>query len=136
MRELTRGLTRTSRLMQQMLPLLLGWLSESPDPDLGLLNVRNLASDRRRAEELTRSFRESPESARSLCLLVGTTRLAAETLQRNVDLVDRLPHAEQLRTLPKVRAGRAGPAGDRVAGRGPRPPAGAASGGRTATSSA
>ena len=101
-RELTRGLTRTSRLMQQMLPLLLGWLSESPDPDLGLLNVRNLASDRRRAEELTRSFRESPESARSLCLLVGTTRLAAETLQRDVELVDRLPHAEQLRTLPKV----------------------------------
>jgi glutamate-ammonia-ligase adenylyltransferase len=101
-RELTRGLTRTSRLMQQMLPLLLGWLSESPDPDLGLLNVRNLAGDRRRAEELTRSFRESPESARSLCLLVGTTRLAAETLQRDVELVDRLPHAEQLRTLPKV----------------------------------
>ena len=101
-RELTRGLTRTSRLMQQMLPLLLGWLSESPDPDLGLLNVRNLASDRRRAEELTRSFRESPESARNLCLLVGTTRLAAETLQRDVELVDRLPHVEQLRTLPKV----------------------------------
>jgi glutamate-ammonia-ligase adenylyltransferase len=101
-RELTRGLTRTSRLMQQMLPLLLGWLSESPDPDLGLLNVRNLASDRRRAEELTRSFRESPESARSLCLLVGTTRLAAETLQRDVELVDRLPHPELLRTLPKV----------------------------------
>ena len=36
LQELTRGLTRSSRLMQQMLPLLLGWLSESPDPDLGL----------------------------------------------------------------------------------------------------
>ena len=31
-RELTRGLTRTSRLMQQMLPLLLGWLCETPRP--------------------------------------------------------------------------------------------------------
>ena len=35
--ELTRGLTRSSRMMQQLLPLLLDWLSASPDPDLGLL---------------------------------------------------------------------------------------------------
>src|SRR5438105_4849162 len=32
LRELTRGLTRSSRLMQQLLPLLLEWLSETPDP--------------------------------------------------------------------------------------------------------
>ena len=44
LRELTKGLTRSSRLMQQMLPLLLGWLSESPDPDLGLLGLRVLAA--------------------------------------------------------------------------------------------
>ncbi|MEA2685770.1 MAG: [glutamine synthetase] adenylyltransferase / [glutamine synthetase]-adenylyl-L-tyrosine, partial [Actinomycetota bacterium] len=42
LRELTKGLTRSSRLMQQMLPLLLGWLSESPNPDLGLLGLRVL----------------------------------------------------------------------------------------------
>ncbi|HEY6416697.1 MAG TPA: hypothetical protein VIX41_10680, partial [Acidimicrobiales bacterium] len=36
-RELTRGLTRSSRMMQQLLPLVLDWLSTSPDPDLGLL---------------------------------------------------------------------------------------------------
>jgi glutamate-ammonia-ligase adenylyltransferase len=100
-RDLTKGLTRASRLMQQMLPLILGWLSDSPDPDLGLLNVRNLAADPQRAAELTRDFRESPETARCLCLLTGTTRLSADTLQRNIDLVDRLPHADHLRTLPK-----------------------------------
>ena len=62
-RELTRGFTRSSRLMQQILPLLLGWLSESPDPDLGLLNLRNLFDDPRRSAALTRAFRESPEAA-------------------------------------------------------------------------
>ncbi|OWY60219.1 hypothetical protein B7486_70355, partial [cyanobacterium TDX16] len=36
---LTKGLSRSSRLMQQMLPLLLEWLSESPDPDVGLLGL-------------------------------------------------------------------------------------------------
>ena len=51
-RELTRGLTRSSRLMQQLLPLLLDWLSASPDPDLGLLGLRNLASGPQRSMEL------------------------------------------------------------------------------------
>jgi glutamate-ammonia-ligase adenylyltransferase len=62
-RELTRGLTRASRLMQQMLPLLLDWLSSSPDPDLGLLGLRNLASGPQRSMELASAFRESPEVA-------------------------------------------------------------------------
>ena len=101
-RELTRGLTRSSRLMQQILPLLLGWLSESPDPDLGLLNVRNLCSDPRRSAEIIRAFRESPEAARQLCSLVGTTRLAADVLQRNPDLVDRLPDPSRLATQERA----------------------------------
>src|SRR4030095_14810650 len=70
--DLTRGLTRSSRLMQQMLPLLLAWLSETPDPHLGLFGVRNRAGDRQRAETLSRTFRESPEAARRLATLVGT----------------------------------------------------------------
>jgi [glutamine synthetase] adenylyltransferase / [glutamine synthetase]-adenylyl-L-tyrosine phosphorylase len=101
-RELTRGLTRSSRLMQQILPLLLGWLAESPDPDLGLLNVRNLVSDPRRSAEFTRVFRESPEAARRLCHLVGTTRLTADALQRNPDLVARLPEPARLITRDRT----------------------------------
>src|SRR5262249_3372294 len=96
--DLTRGLTRSSRLMQQMLPLLLGWLADTPDPDLGLLCVRNLAGDRDRAEALARTVLESPETARQLCRLVGTSRLAADVLQRNIDLVARLPDPDRLRT--------------------------------------
>ena len=67
-RELTSGLTRSSRLMQQMLPLLLGWLADSPDPDQGLLCLRNLASGSQRSTELSSLFRDSPEAARrALC---------------------------------------------------------------------
>ena len=97
-RELTRGFARASRLMQQILPLLLGWLSESPNPDLGLLNVRNLFDDPHRSAELARAFRESPEAARRLCHLVGTTRLAADMFQRNPDLVIRLTDPTRLET--------------------------------------
>jgi glutamate-ammonia-ligase adenylyltransferase len=84
--ELTRGLTRSSRLMQQTLPLLLTWLSESPDPDLGLLGLRTLVSGGHRRDRLVAMFRDSPESARRLCLLIGTGRALLEPIRRNPEL--------------------------------------------------
>jgi glutamate-ammonia-ligase adenylyltransferase len=87
LQELTRGLTRSSRLMQQMLPLLLGWLSEAPDPDLGLLGLRTLASGSHRAAQLVTTFRDYPEAARRLCLLLGTSRLLVTGLSRHPDLI-------------------------------------------------
>ena len=96
LRELAGGLTRSSRLMQQMLPLLLTWLSESPDPDLGLLGLRRLSSGEQRTTELVTAFRESPEVARRLCLLLGTSRLFAETFEHNPDELLSLGDAEGL----------------------------------------
>ena len=90
LQELTRGLTRSSRLMQQLLPLLLGWLSESPDPDLGLLGLRTLATGQHRSAQLVGTFRESPEAARRLCLLLGTSRLLAAGLEHNPDVIPAL----------------------------------------------
>jgi glutamate-ammonia-ligase adenylyltransferase len=106
-RELTRGLTRASRLMQQMLPLLLDWLSSSPDPDLGLLGLRNLASGPQRSMELASAFRESPEVAQRLCRLLGTSRLLCELLRRNPDMIDSLgdPDALRLRSRDELVAG-------------------------------
>ena len=95
--ELTRGLTRSSRLMQQMLPLLLDWLSESPDPDAGLLGLRALASGAQRSMELAVAFRDSPEVARRLCLLLGTSRLLGSHIQRNPDLIASLAIPDDLR---------------------------------------
>ena len=102
-RDLTRGLSRSSRLMQQMLPLLLTWLSTSPDPDLGLLIVRNLLSGPQKMRQLVEIFRDSPAAAQGLCRLAGTSRLLGDTLSRNPDLIARLPHAEQLTTQERDR---------------------------------
>jgi len=102
LQELTRGLTRSSRLMQQFLPLLLGWLSEAPDPDLGLLGLRKLASGAQRTTELAVAFRDSPESARRLCLLLGTSARLSNTLEREPDLIPALGTPDGL--APRVRA--------------------------------
>ncbi|MDZ7734610.1 MAG: hypothetical protein U5R31_17370 [Acidimicrobiia bacterium] len=103
-RELTRGLNRSSRLMQQLLPLLLDWLSQSPDPDLGLLLLRNLLGRRAGNRPLAEVFRESPEVARRLCLVLGTSRLLGDLLARNPDVIPRLAEEERLRTQSARRA--------------------------------
>ena len=95
-RELTHGLTRSSRMMQQVLPLLLDWLSATPDPDAGLLGLRKLASGEQRTTELAVAFRDSPEVARRLCLLLGTSTLLGDVLAANPDLIVRLAEPPRL----------------------------------------
>ena len=85
--ELAGGLTRSSRLMAQMLPLVLDWLSLSPDPDLGLLGLRNLVVHPHQRSLLITTFRESPEAARRLCLLLGSGKTLVEAIERNPELI-------------------------------------------------
>jgi len=83
--ELTQGFSRTSRLMKAMVPLLLDWLSASPSPDLGLLGLRRLSTGPHRRAQLSALFRESPEAARRLCVLLGTSPLFAEGYEHHPD---------------------------------------------------
>lgn len=85
--ELTRGFSRASRLWQQLLPLVLGWLSDAPDPDLGLLGLRAMAANPHARDQTTALVRESAESARQLCLLLGTGPNFTRDLLRNPDLL-------------------------------------------------
>lgn len=95
-RELTRGFSRTSSLMQQLLPMLLDWLSEAADPDLGLLGLRSLAGAARSKGELTALCRESPEAARQLCILLGTGPRFARGFQHHPEELASLANRELL----------------------------------------
>jgi glutamate-ammonia-ligase adenylyltransferase len=99
--ELTRGLTRSSRMMQQLMPLVLDWLSTSPDPDLGLLGLRKLAAGDQRATALAQTFRDQPDVAMRLCALLGTSALLGDVLVANPDLIERLATPERLATLDR-----------------------------------
>jgi len=94
--ELAGGLTRSSRLMVQLLPVLLDWLSLTPDPDLGLLGLRNLVVRTHQRSRMVETFRESPEAARRLCLLMGTSRALGEYITRNPELIASLGDDESL----------------------------------------
>ena len=98
--ELTRGLSRSSRLMRQLMPLLLEWLSESPDPDLGLLGLRKLSLGPQRTTELATAFRDSPEAARRLCVVLGTSVLLTRTLEHHPDLISALGDPDAMAPRP------------------------------------
>jgi [glutamine synthetase] adenylyltransferase / [glutamine synthetase]-adenylyl-L-tyrosine phosphorylase len=100
--ELTRGFNRTSRLMVQMLPLLLEWCSESPDPDLALLQLRRLADGQARAASLAMVFRDSPAAAARTCRILGSSRMLGDALRRQPEFLANLGDDHALAT-PKAR---------------------------------
>lgn len=84
---LTSGMSRQSRLMEATLPLVLGWLTDAPHPDLGLLMLERITEGAHRAEALTAVFRESPHAAQRLCKVIGTSRPLGEAFERFPDLI-------------------------------------------------
>ncbi len=88
--ELTKGFSRSSRLLQQMLALLLEWLSVAPDPDLGLIGLRRLGYDDHARGRMEEVFRDSPEAARRLCQLLGTSKTLMETITKEPDIISEL----------------------------------------------
>ena len=94
--ELTQGFTRRSRLMQQVLPVLLAWLSETPDPDLGLLELRRLAEGPDRSALLARNFRDAPGAAERVCRVLGSSRVLGEALRRHPEFVATLGDKDAL----------------------------------------
>jgi [glutamine synthetase] adenylyltransferase / [glutamine synthetase]-adenylyl-L-tyrosine phosphorylase len=82
--------------MQRILPVLLDWLSVSPNPDLGLLGLRTLSTEAHSRDRLTAVCRESPEAARQLCLLLGTGPRFARDLNHRPDLLNAMAADEFL----------------------------------------
>jgi len=87
--------------MAQLLPLLLDWLSLTPDPDLGLLGLRDLVVHAHHRSLLVSTFRESPEAARRLCLLLGSSRALVEAIERNPELIATLGDDRTLAPTPR-----------------------------------
>ena len=101
-RELAFGLTRRSKLMQQLLPVILEWLSETPDPDLGLLQLRRLAEGPARSASLATTFRDAPVAAERTCILLGSSRIVGDALRRNPEFVDLLVDNDALAEKPRA----------------------------------
>lgn len=88
--ELMAGVSRRSMVMHQMLPLMLDWLSQSPDPDLGLAQLRLLLAHSTDHAALIRVLQTNPVAGERLCTLLGTGKLVGDLMDRIPEFVPRL----------------------------------------------
>ena len=88
--ELTTGLNRRSRVMHQVLPLMLDWLSLSPDPDLGLRQLLTVLNRTSGPSTLVTLLQTNPLAGERLCRLLGTGRLLGDLIDRIPEFVPRL----------------------------------------------
>lgn len=96
---LTKGLSRRSRAMQQMMPLMLDWLSLSPDPDLGLSQLRLILSKSSDHSQLVSIILNDPNAGERLSLLLGTARLVGDLIDRIPEFIPRLRTEEALNAI-------------------------------------
>lgn len=75
---LTTGLSRRATIQRNLLPILLQWLAEGPDPDHGLLTFRRLSDALGESHWYLRMLRDSSGTARRLMRLLTGSRFIGE----------------------------------------------------------
>ncbi len=86
---LTAGVSRRAAIQRTLLPVLLGWFADAPDPDGGLLAFRRLSDSLGTTPWYLRLLRDEGTVAHRLARLLASSRYA-------VDLLARAPEAVRL----------------------------------------
>lgn len=95
--DLTSGLSRRAQLMRTLLPVMLDWMSEAPDPDLAVAAFRDVALAVGGNPSALAVMRDSPPVVELLCRVLGTSRMLGEYLVHVPDLVGDLADERTLR---------------------------------------
>ena len=78
---LTAGVTRTSNIQRTLLPAMLEWFAEAPDPDAGLFGFRRISESLGRSPWYLKTLRDEGEVAQRLATLLATSRYATALLE-------------------------------------------------------
>src|SRR6266496_83944 len=92
LRALTAGLTRRATLLRAMLPVMLTWLADTPDPDGGLTALRVVAERLGHRDAFYGTLRDNPSVAELVCTVLGTSRLLGDLLARHPELLTAMAH--------------------------------------------
>jgi glutamate-ammonia-ligase adenylyltransferase len=79
---LTSGVSRTSDIQRTLLPVLLEWFADSPDPDAGLFGFRRISESLGRTPWYLTMLRDEGQVAQRLAQVLGTSRYATDLLER------------------------------------------------------
>jgi glutamate-ammonia-ligase adenylyltransferase len=94
---LTEGVSRRAAIQRTLLPVLLGWFADAPDPDGGLLAFRQLSDALGTTPWYLRLLRDEGAVAQRLALLLASSRYAVDLLTRAPDAVRLLADDDELR---------------------------------------
>jgi [glutamine synthetase] adenylyltransferase / [glutamine synthetase]-adenylyl-L-tyrosine phosphorylase len=93
---LTAGVSRKAAIQRTLLPVLLGWLADAPEPDAGLLAFRQVSEALGRSPWYLRLLRDNTMVAERLARLLASSRYATWLLLRAPDAVAMLADDSQL----------------------------------------
>ncbi|GAA2113704.1 bifunctional [glutamine synthetase] adenylyltransferase/[glutamine synthetase]-adenylyl-L-tyrosine phosphorylase [Nocardioides bigeumensis] len=79
---LTAGVSRTSQIQRTLLPVLLEWFADAPDPDAGLFGFRRISDALGRSPWYLKMLRDEGQVAERLARLLATSRYATDLLER------------------------------------------------------
>lgn len=84
---LTEGLSRRAAIQRQLLPVMLGWFADGPDPDGGLLAFRKLSDALGGTHWYLKLLRDSGAAGPRLAQLLSSSRYVADALARAPEAV-------------------------------------------------
>ncbi len=79
---LTEGVSRTAAIQRALLPAMLSWCADAPEPDAGLLGFRQLSDTMGNTTWYLRLLRDEGEVAQRLATILSSSRYATDLIQR------------------------------------------------------
>ena len=79
---LTSGVSRTSAIQRTLLPALLEWFADAPDPDAGLFGFRRISDALGSTPWYLKLLRDEGQTAQRLAQVLATSRYATDLLER------------------------------------------------------
>ncbi|MFG1999823.1 bifunctional [glutamine synthetase] adenylyltransferase/[glutamine synthetase]-adenylyl-L-tyrosine phosphorylase [Spirillospora sp. NPDC048911] len=84
---LTSGVSRRASIQRTLLPVMLGWFADAPDPDAGLLGFRQVSDALGTTPWYLRLLRDEVTVAERMACVLGSSRYATDLLLRAPEAV-------------------------------------------------
>jgi glutamate-ammonia-ligase adenylyltransferase len=98
---LTSGVSRTASIQRTLLPAMLEWFADAPNPDAGLLGFRRISEALGTTHWYLKTLRDEGQVAQRLAMLLASSRYATDLLQRAPEGVRMLGEPDGLRPLSR-----------------------------------
>ena len=79
---MTAGVSRTAAIQRALLPVMLGWFADAPDPDAGLFGFRRISESLGGSHWYLRALRDEGAVAENLATVLASSRYATALLER------------------------------------------------------